>query len=83
MRLTTAALMLVVSTPVMAQGLSFPVSIPRECFKLAKREHVPFVIMDMDQAIQIKARFDSLNSRDPLVSRCNRGVRRAQEALAQ
>ena len=83
MRITTTALLLVVSTPVMAQGLSFPMAIPHECRMLAKREHVPYVIRGFGQAIQIKAKFESLNSSDPLVSRCHRGVQRVQEALAR
>ena len=44
MRLVATALMLVVTSPAMAEVITFPISIPQECFELAQREGVPVVI---------------------------------------
>lgn len=80
MRLVTAALMLVVAGPSMADGVKFPVSIPQECFELAQREGVPTVMENRYQATKAKIRLYRLNSRDPLVRDCREAVERAKHA---
>ena len=83
MRLTTIALLFVAATPAMAESVSFPVSIPQECYEVAQREHVPVVITNRLQATRAKYKLDRLSDRDPSVSQCRAAVGRAQEAMAR
>jgi hypothetical protein len=80
MRLTTAALALVVTTPVAAEVPKFPVTIPQECFELANREGVPTVIENKYQATKAKFKLARLSKSDPLVRDCWAAVHRAQQA---
>jgi hypothetical protein len=83
MLLRTTALALLVSTPVMAQGVTFPVTIPQECFELAQREGVPTVIENRMQATKAKLKLAQLKNSDHLVRECRAAVHRAQEAAAR
>ena len=82
MRLTAAAIVLLVASPVAAETPKFPVSIPQECFELAKREGVPTTIENRYQATKAKFRLAQLSKADPLVRECRAAVHRAQEAMA-
>jgi hypothetical protein len=81
MRLMTAALTFVLSTPAMAESV-FPVSIPQECVELANREGVPVVIENKYQATKAKLKLYRLSNRDPLVRDCKQAVER-QKAMMQ
>jgi hypothetical protein len=83
MRLITAALALVVTTPVAAEMPKFPVSIPQECFELAQREGVPTLIENKYQATKAKFKLARLSKGDPLVRECRAAVHRAQQAANQ
>ena len=83
MRLTTAALLLVAVTPVMAEETTFPVSIPQECVELAQREGVPVVIENRYQATKAKLKLARLSGRDPLVRQCRAAVERQKAAMHQ
>ena len=80
MRLMTAVLMFVLSTPAMAEVV-FPVSIPQECFELANREGVPTVIENKYQAAKAKLKLYRLSNRDPLVRECKHGVEQQKAAM--
>ena len=82
MRLMTAALMFVLSTPVMAEVV-FPVSIPQECVELANREGVPTVIENRYQATKAKLKLYRLSNRDPLVRECKQAVERQKAAMQE
>jgi hypothetical protein len=82
MRLMTAALMFVLSTPAMAEVV-FPVSIPQECFELANREGVPTVIENRYQAAKAKLKLYRLSNRDPLVRDCKEAVERQKAAMRE
>jgi hypothetical protein len=82
MRLRTAALALVITTPVAAET-QFPVSIPQECFELAQREGVPTVIENKVQATKAKLKLAQMKNSDHLVRECRAAVHRAQQAAAQ
>jgi hypothetical protein len=72
---------LVVSAPSMAgTTMTFPVSIPQECFELAQREGVPVVIENKYQATKARVKLAHLSDRDPLVHRCRSAVERAKQA---
>ena len=81
MRLMTAALTFVLSTPAAAEVV-FPVSIPQECVELATREGVPVVIQNKYQAAKAKLKLYRLSNRDPLVRDCKQAVDR-QKAMMQ
>jgi hypothetical protein len=83
MRLRTAALALVIATPVAAESVQFPVTIPQECFELAQREGVPTVIENRMQATKAKLKLAQMKNSDHLVRECRAAVHRAQEAVAQ
>ena len=80
MRLMTAALALVVTTPVAAEMPKFPVTIPQECFELAQREGVPTVIENKYQATKAKIKLAAMSKADPLVRDCRAAVHRVQQA---
>src|SRR5258708_39234863 len=82
MRLMTATLMFVLSTPVMAEVV-FPVSIPQECFELANREGVPTVIENKYQAAKAKLKLYRLSNRDPMVRDCRQAVERMKAAMQE
>jgi hypothetical protein len=81
MRLLTAAMMLVAVTPAMAEGTTFPVSIPQECVELAQREGVPVVMENRYQATKAKLKLARLSGRDPLVRECRAAVERQKAAM--
>ena len=83
MRLKTAALALLISTPVAAETPQFPVTIPQQCFELAQREGVPAVIENKVQATKAKLKLAQMKNSDHLVRECRAAVHRAQEAAAQ
>ena len=83
MLLRMTALALLVSTPVMAQGVTFPVTIPQECFELAQREGVPTVIENKMQATKAKLKLAQMKNSDHLVRECRAAVHRAQQAAAR
>jgi hypothetical protein len=82
MRFPTAALALVIATPVAAESVKFPITIPQECFELAQREGVPTVLENRVQATRAKLKLASLKNSDHLVRECRAAVHRAQEAMA-
>ena len=81
MRFPTAALALVIATPVAAESVKFPITIPQECFELAQREGVPTVLENRVQATRAKLKLASLKNSDHLVRECRAAVHRAQEAM--
>jgi hypothetical protein len=81
MRLIVAALTVVLSSPAIAE-VTFPVSIPQECYELAQREGVPVLIQNRYQATKAKLKLARLSNRDPLVRECRAAVQRAREAAA-
>ena len=83
MRLRTAALALVIATPVAAESVQFPITIPQECFELAQREGVPTVIENKIQATKAKLKLAQMKNSDHLVRECRAAVHRAQQAVAQ
>jgi hypothetical protein len=83
MRFRTAALALVIATPVAAESAKFPITIPQECFELAQREGVPTVIENRMQATKAKLKLAQMKNSDHLVRECRAAVHRAQEAAAQ
>jgi hypothetical protein len=60
--------------------VTFPVSIPQECFELAQREGVPVVIENKYQATKAREKLAHLSDRDPLVHGCRSAVERAKQA---
>jgi hypothetical protein len=82
MRLSTAALALLITTPVAAQSVQFPITIPQECFELAQREGVPTVIQNKMQATKAKLKLAQMKNSDHLVRECRAAVHRAQQAVA-
>ena len=82
MRLSTAALALLITTPVAAESVQFPVTIPQECFELAQREGVPTVIENKMQAAKAKLKLAQMKNSDHLVRECRAAVHRAQQAVA-
>jgi len=80
MRLMTAALTFVLSTPAIAEVV-FPVSIPQECVELANREGVPVVIENKYQAAKAKVKLYRMSNRDPLVRECKQAVERQKAAM--
>jgi hypothetical protein len=83
MRFRIAALALVIATPVAAESVKFPVTIPQECFELAQREGVPTVIENRMQATRARLKLAAMKNSDHLVRECRAAVHRAQEAVAQ
>jgi hypothetical protein len=79
MRSIAAAIALTVTTPAFAD-VSFPISVPQECFELAQREGVPTVLQNKYQATKAKVKLASLSGKDPLVRDCRAAVQRAQQA---
>jgi hypothetical protein len=79
MRLIAAAIALATTTPAFAE-VSFPISVPQECFELAQREGVPTVIQNKYQATRAQVKLASMSGRDPLVRDCRAAVKRAQQA---
>jgi hypothetical protein len=78
MRILIAITSVVLCVPAVAQqSLQYPVSIPQECFSLAKREGVPFVIRNERQATRARAILADLDASDPSVRECRQAVRRA------
>ena len=70
MRLSTAALALLITTPVAAESVQFPITIPQECFELAQREGVPTVIENKMQAAKAKLKLAQMKNSDHLVREC-------------
>jgi hypothetical protein len=83
MRFRTAALALVIATPVAAESVQFPITIPQECFELAQREGVPTVLENRMQATKAKLKLAQMKNSDHLVRECRAAVHRAQQAAAQ
>ena len=81
MRLTTAALLSVLTSPATAAEVVFPVSIPQECVELANREGVPTTIQNKYQAAKAKLKLYRLSGRDPLVHECRNAVERQKAAM--
>ena len=63
MRLKTAALALLITTPVAAESVQFPITIPQECFELAQREGVPTVIENRIQATKAKLKLARVHNK--------------------
>jgi hypothetical protein len=82
MHLRTAALALLITTPVAAESVQFPITIPQECFELAQREGVPTVIENKMQATKAKLKLAQMKNSDHLVRECRAAVHRAQQAMA-
>jgi hypothetical protein len=82
MRLSTAALALLITTPVAAESVQFPITIPQECFELAQREGVPTVIENKMQATKAKLKLAQMKNSDHLVRECRAAVHRAQQLVA-
>jgi hypothetical protein len=81
MRLMTVALMLIATSPAVADETRFPISIPYECVELAHREGVPVVIENRYQATKAKLKLARMSNRDPLVRECRAAVERTKAAL--
>ena len=79
MRSIAAAIALTVTTPALTE-VTFPISVPQECFELAQREGVPTVLQNRYQATKAKVKLASLSNSDPLVRDCRAAVKRAQQA---
>ena len=79
MRLIAAAIARAPATPAFAE-VSFPISVPQECFELAQREGVPTVLQNKYQATRAKVKLASLSGKDPLVRDCRAAVKRAQQS---
>ena len=79
MRSIAAAIALTVTTPAFAE-VTFPISIPQECYELAQREGVPTMIQNKYQATKAKVKLASMSGKDPLVRDCRAAVKRAQQA---
>ena len=77
------ALVLLIAVPAVAGAVTFPISIPPECFELAQREGVPTVIQNKYQAAKAKLKLDSLNRSDHLVRECRAAVANAKRAAKQ
>jgi hypothetical protein len=45
-RRSVATILLVIATPALAQPISYPITIPQECFELALHEGVPTVMQN-------------------------------------
>jgi len=83
MRLIIAAIACVASSGAFAETLSFPVSIPQECFELAQREGVPTIIQNKYQATRAKLILARGKNSDHLVRECRAAVHRAQQTYRQ
>jgi hypothetical protein len=79
MRSIAAVIAMTLATPALAE-ISFPISVPQECFELAQREGVPTVLQNKYQATRAKVKLASLSGHDPLVRDCRAAVKRAQQA---
>ena len=77
------ALALLTATPALAGTVTFPISIPSECFELAQREGVPTVIENKYQAAKAKLKLASLSKSDHLVRECRAAVATAKRAAQQ
>lgn len=77
------AMVLLTVTPAMAGKVTFPISIPSECFELAQREGVPTVIENKYQAAKAKLKLDSLKKSDHLVRECRAAVANAKRVAEQ
>jgi hypothetical protein len=64
-----------------AGSVSFPVSVPPECFSLAQREGVPTMIENRYQAAKARLKLARLSGSDPMVNECRAAVRRAAAAM--
>jgi hypothetical protein len=84
MRSLIVAAAVFVSAPAMAEVVVvYPVSIPQECFELARREGVPTVIANKFEAMHARNKLNRLKSSDPLVRECRDAVQRAKAAAEQ
>ena len=80
MRRLTAALVLFATPAAAADAVQYPVSIPQECFELARREGVPTLIESKYQAVKARLKLARLSAKDPMVRECRAAVARARQA---
>lgn len=80
MRRLTAALVLFATPAAAAEPISYPVTIPQECFTLAQREGHPTVIENRYQAAKARLKLARLSDKDPMVRDCRAAVSRAKAA---
>ena len=80
MRRLTAALVLFATPAASAEAIKYPVSIPQECFELARREGVPTMIESKFQAVKARLKLARLSGKDPMVRDCRAAVNRARQA---
>jgi hypothetical protein len=80
MRRLTAALVLFATPAAAAETIKYPVSIPQECFELARREGVPTMIESRFQAVKARIKLARLSGKDPMVRDCRAAVARARQA---
>ena len=83
MRLLIGVAAVLASTPVVAETVKFPITIPQECFELAQREGVPTVIENKYQATKAQLKWAQMKNSDHLVRECRAAVHRAQETADQ
>jgi len=80
MRRLTAALVLFATPAAAAEAVKYPISIPQECFELARREGVPTMIESRYQAAKARLKLARLSDKDPMVRDCRAAVNRARQA---
>jgi hypothetical protein len=80
MRRLTAVLVLFATPAAAAEAIKYPVSIPQECFELARREGVPTMIESKYQAAKARLKLARLSDKDPMVRDCRAAVNRARQA---
>jgi hypothetical protein len=76
---TSVTLAVMATAPAMAK-VTFPISVPQECYELAQREGVPVVITSRYEATKAKFKLARLRDRDPMVHECREAVERARRA---
>jgi hypothetical protein len=82
MRYPLAVLAMLVTTPGLAEvAVTYPATIPQECFELAHREAVPTTIANKFEAMHAKNKLARLKDSDPLVLQCRQAVERERAAL--
>ena len=84
MRIITAvAIVLGLTAAAQAEvAITYPISVPQECFVLAQREGVPTLIENRYQAVKARLKLARLSGKDPMVQECRAAVERVRKAMA-
>jgi hypothetical protein len=83
MRALIVSVAVLCSAPAFAEPITYPVTIPQECFELAQREGVPTVIENKYQAAKARLKLANLKNSDHLVRECRAAVARAKRSREQ